>query len=111
MVGIHVSLEWLNSFFYCKETKWSSTYLSGSDSFVIVKKPSGALVIYLDPTDLNKEIIRPICNTQTIDDVIDKLRHTKYFAVFDTGKGFFHVPLEQESKLLTAMLTLFGTCV
>ena len=58
-----------------------------------------------------KEIIRPVCNAQTIDDVIDKLRHARYFAVFDTSKGFFHVPLDQESKLLTAMLTPFGIYV
>ena len=30
---------------------------------------------------------------------------------FDTSKGFFHVPLDQESKMLTAMLTPFGIYV
>ena len=81
------------------------------NSFVIVKKPSGALHICLDPTDLSKEIIRPVCNAQTIDDVIDKLKHAKYFTVFDPSKGFFHVPLDQESKFLIAMLTPFGIYV
>ena len=38
----------------------------------------------------------------------DKLKHAKYFAGFDTSKVFFHIPLDQESKLLTAMLTPFG---
>ena len=76
--GRNVSSEWLNS-------------------FVIVKKLSGALCICLDPTDINKEIIRPVCNTQTMDDVFHKLQHAKYFAVFDTSKGFFHIPLDQES--------------
>ena len=90
--GHDVSPEWLNS-------------------FVIVKKLSGALHICLDPTDLNKEIIRPVCNAQTKDDVIHKLQHAKYFAIFNTSKGFFHVPLDQESKLLTVMLTPFGIYV
>ena len=81
------------------------------NSFIIVKKPNGTLRVCLDPTDLNKDIIRPVCNAQTMDDVIHKLKHAKYFAVFDTGKGFFHVPLDQESKLLTAMLTPFGIYV
>ena len=67
--GGDVSPEWLNS-------------------FVIVKKLSGVLHICLDPTDLNKEIIRPVCNAQTMDDVIHKLKHAKYFTVFDTSKGF-----------------------
>ena len=90
--GRDVSPEWLNS-------------------FAIVKKPSGALHICLDLTDLNKEIIRPGCNTQTMGDVIHKLKHAKYFAVFDTSKGFFHVSLDWESKLLTVMLTPFGIYV
>ena len=46
-----------------------------------------------------------------MDDVIHKLKHAKYFAIFDTSKGFFHIPLDQESKLLTAMLTPFGIYV
>ena len=62
----------------------------------------------LDPTDLNKEIVRPVCNSQTMDDIIEKLKGAKYFAVFDTSKGFFPVPLYQDSKMLTAMLTPFG---
>ena len=57
---------------------------------------------------MNKEIVCPVCNSQTIDDVVDKLHDAKYFAVFDTSKGFFHVPLDQESKLVMAMLTPFG---
>ena len=46
-----------------------------------------------------------------MDDVIEKLKGAKYFAVFDTSKGFFHVPPDQESKLLVAMLTPFGIYV
>ena len=49
----HISPEWLNS-------------------FVIVKKPNGSLCICLDPTDFNKEIIRPVCNSQTMNDVVHK---------------------------------------
>ena len=81
------------------------------NSFIIVKKPNGSLRICLDLTDLNKEIVRPVCNSQTMDDVIEKLKGARYFAVFDTSKGFFHVPLDQESKMLTAMLTPFGIYV
>ena len=81
------------------------------NSFVIVKKPNDSLCICLGPTDLNKEIIRPVCNSQTMDDVVHKLKDAKFFAVFDTSKGFFHISLDLESKLLTVMLTPFGIYV
>ena len=67
------------------------------NSFVVVRKPSGNLRICLDPTDLNPHIIRPVCNSNTLDDVVHKLRKAKYYAVFDATKGFFHVPLDDNA--------------
>ena len=90
--GHNISPEWLNS-------------------FVIIKKPNGSLCICLEPTDFKKEIIRPVCNAQTMDDVVNKIKDAKFFAVFNTSKGFFHVPLDAESKVLTAMLMPFGIYV
>ena len=90
--GRNASLEWLNS-------------------FVIMKKPNGSLCMCQDPTNLNKYIVRLVCNSQTIDDVVHKLKDASYFAVFDTSMGFFHVPLDAKSKVLTAMLTPFGIYV
>ena len=78
------------------------------NSFVVVRKPGGKLRICLDPTDLNPHKIRPVCNSNTLDDVVHKLRKDKYCAVFDAIKGFFHVPLDDKSKLLMAMLTPLG---
>ena len=43
-----------------------------------------------------------------MDDAVHRLKGAKFFAVFNTSKGFFHVLLDQESKLLTTMLTPFG---
>ena len=68
--GHDISPEWLNS-------------------FVIVKKPNGSLRICLYLTDLNKDIIRPVWNSQTMDDVVHSLKDAKFFAVFDTSKDFF----------------------
>ena len=74
------------------------------NSFVVVRKPSGKLRVCLDPTDLNPHIIHPVCNSNTLDDIVCKLHKAKYMACFDALKGFFHVPLDKNSKLLTAML-------
>ena len=78
------------------------------NSFVIVKKPNGNLRVCLDPTDLNKHIIHSICNMRTLEEIIDMLKGSKYFAVFDSTKSFFHFPLDRESKQLTAMFTPIG---
>ena len=75
---------------------------------MIVKKPNGNLRVCSDPADLNKYIIRPICNMRTLEEIIDMLKGSMYFAEFNNTKSFFHVPLDQESKQLTAMLTSIG---
>ena len=62
---------------------------------------SGKLRICLDPTDLNPYIVRPVCNTRTLDEVIALLNDAAHFTVFDSTKGFFHVPLDGASKLLS----------
>ena len=78
------------------------------NSFVVVKKPNGKLRICLDPTDLNPYIVRPVCNARTLDEIIALLKDAVHFAVFDSTKVFFHVPLDEASKMLTAMLTPVG---
>ena len=42
------------------------------NSFVVVRKPSGKLRVCLDPTDLNPNIICPVCNSNTFDDIVHK---------------------------------------
>ena len=78
------------------------------NSFVIVKKPNSNLRVCLDPTDLNKSIIRPVCNIRTLEEITDLLKGSLYFAVFDSMKSFFLVPIDDDSKQLTAMLTPIG---
>ena len=78
------------------------------NSFVIVKKPNGNLRVCLDPTNLNKSIIRPVCNMRTLEETTDPLKGSVYFAVFGSTKSFFHVPIDDDSKQLTVMLTPIG---
>ena len=44
------------------------------NSFVVVKKPNGNLCVYLDLTNLNKSIIRLVCNMRTLEEIIDLLK-------------------------------------
>ena len=74
------------------------------NSFMIVKNPNCNLRVCLEPTDLNKHIIRPVCNMFTLEDIIDKLKDAARLAIFDSTKSFFH-------RKLMAMLTLIGIFV
>ena len=78
------------------------------NSFVVVKKSNGDHRICLDPTDLNKYTVRPVCYSNTFDEVSFKLRDAKFFSVFDATKRFFHLLLNEKSKLLTEMFTPLG---
>ena len=78
------------------------------NSFMVVKKQNRNLHVCLDPTDLNKSIIRPVCNIRTLEEIIDLLKGSLYFAVFDSTKSFFHVPTDEASRQLTAMLSPIG---
>ena len=49
-----------------------------------------------------------MCNARTLDEIIVLLKDAIHFAVFDSTKGFFHMPLDEASKMLTAMLTPVG---
>ena len=45
---------------------------------------------------------------RTVEEIIEMLKGSMYFAVFNSTKSFFHVPLDCESKQLTAMLAPIG---
>ena len=81
-VDISEPIEWLNS-------------------FVCVKKPNGKLRLCLDPTHLNKWIIRPKHSAKLVDDVLHKLNGAKWFMVVDTTSSFFNHKLDTESSKLT----------
>ena len=57
---------------------------------------------------LNSFIVRPVCNTRILDEIMALLKDAVHFTVFDSTKGFFHVPYDEVSKMLTAILTQVG---
>ena len=80
-------------------------YTEWINSIVPVKKPNGSLSLYLDPKDLNKAIKRNQWYKRTVDDVLPELANLKYFILLDAKSGYWHVPLDKESSLLTTFNT------
>ena len=80
------------------------------NSIVPVMKEDGSLRLCLDPKDLNKAIERNQWYVRTLDDILPELVQSKYFTVKDATSGFWHIPLDFRSSLLTTFNTPWGNC-
>ena len=73
-----------------------------------MKKSNGKIRLCLDPTHLNKWIIRPCHSAKLVDDILHRLNGAKYFTVVDSTSLFFNHKLDEESSKLTIFGTPFG---
>ena len=78
------------------------------NSIVPVMKEDGSLRLCLDPKDLNKASERNQWYARTLDDILPELTQSKYFTVKDATSGFWHIPSDFRSSLLTTFNTLWG---
>ena len=74
----------------------------------IVPKKDGKLRICLDPQDLNRAIQREHYPLPTTEEIATRFHRAKVFTVLDVRQGFWHVPLDEKSSLLTTFNTPFG---
>ena len=75
---------------------------------VPVMKEDVSLRLCLDPKDLNKAIERNQWYARTLDDILPELAQSKYFTVKDATSGFWHMPLDLRSSLLTTFNMPWG---
>ena len=78
------------------------------NSFFCVRKPYGSIRLCLDPTHLNKYIVRPHYNSKMLDDILPKLSDAKKFSIVDSTKSFFNLSLMKKTSLLTTFGTMYG---
>ena len=81
-------------------TEWVS-------SLVTVVKPN-KIRLCIDPKDLNKAVKREYYPMKTVEDLLTRLPGTKVFSTLDATSGFWQIPLDEESSLLTCLNTPFG---
>ena len=76
--------------------------------FVCVRKTNGKIRLCLDPTHLNKWIIRPRHSSKFVYDILHNLNGAKYFSGVDSTSLFFNHKLDADSSRLTTFGTPFG---
>ena len=77
-------------------------------SFVCVQKPNSSIRLCLDPTHLNKYILRPHHKSKTLDDILPRLSRAKKFSIVDSTKSFFNLGLTERASLLTTFGTMYS---
>ena len=75
---------------------------------VVVPKKTGAIRICVDLKPLNENVQHKVHPLPSVDDTLAQLAGAKIFSTLDANSGFWQVPLEQSSRLLTTFLTPYG---
>ena len=77
-------------------------------ALVIVIKPNGKLHVSLDPRTLNSVLWHIVYNAKRFVDIIGKVKGFKYVSKIDANSGFWTLPLDLSSQLLTTFDTPWG---
>ena len=75
---------------------------------VTAPKKNGDVRICVDLTALNKSVKREVHPMKSVDDHLAKLKNSNVFTKLDANSGFWQVPLDEGSRLLTTFVTPFG---
>ena len=75
---------------------------------VIVEKPNGKLRVCLDPRELNKYLKREQYQLPTWEEISSRLHGARFFSILDANQGYWQIPLDDESSILTTFNTPFG---
>ena len=78
------------------------------NSLVFVEKPDRSLRICLDPRDLNKAIKREHYQLPTFDEIASRITGETRFTKLDANKGYWQIPLDEQSSKLTTRNTPYG---
>ena len=81
-------------------TQWVS-------SLVTIVKPD-KIRLCIDPRELNKAIEREFHPMKTVEEVVARIPNAHVFSTLDATSGFWQIPLDEESSMLTCFNTPFG---
>ena len=82
-------------------TEWCS-------GMVVVPKSDGRVRICVDLTNLNKAVLREVHPMKSVDESLASLSSSRVYTKLDANSGFWQIPLDESSKLLTTFITPMG---
>ena len=82
-------------------TKWCA-------GMVVVPKENGKVRICVDLTHLNRSFLRERHPLPAVEQSLAQLAGAQVFSTFDANSGFWQIPLDRDSALLTTFITPFG---
>ena len=82
-------------------TKWCA-------GMVVVRKGNGNVRICVNLTHLNKSVLRERHPLPAVEQSLAQLAGAQVFSTLDANSGFWQIPLDEESALLTTFITPFG---
>ena len=77
-------------------------------NLVLVRKPNGKLRVCLDPRTINKALRFNVHNARTFQDVTSSIRKITKVSKIDANSGFWMLPMDSQSQLLTTFNTPWG---
>lgn len=80
---------------------------------MVVVKQNGRLRICIDPTDVNKNVIRRHYPLKTLEEIAAKVSGSKIFSKLDCTKGFWQIRLSERTQKYLTIATPWGrySCV
>ena len=83
-------------------------YTEWVNSVVPVQKPDRFIRLCIDTRNLNMAIKRNPYYMRTLDDILPQLSKARTISMADATSGYWHVPLDLASSLLTTFSTPYG---
>lgn len=77
-------------------------------AMVVVPKANGGVRICVDLKPLNQSVLREVHPLPKVETTLAQLSGATVFSKIDTNSGFWQIPLDPASRLLTTFLTPFG---
>ena len=77
-------------------------------AMVVVPKANGGVRICVDLKPLNQSVLREVHPFPKVETTLVQLSGATVFSKIDTNSGFWQIPLDPASRLLTTFLTPFG---